>query len=473
MIHDSLQNLASGLGTSRDKSASTTYAQPKIDRTAYINAYRGAWLPRKIVSQVSEDAFRKWRSWQADPKQIGLIEAAEKRLDLRGKLQWAHEMSRLFGLAYVYISVKGDTKTQEPLNPDRVGRGGIHFVQVLLDTEVAEGPIDIDPLSPGYGKPEYYEISGATQLVKVHPSRMVIFRGKRRPQDWIFGQEADSELTSCMDAIKRHDATVANVAGLVFESRVDVITVPGLADLLTDPETEMQIMKRFSLMAQMKGNNGLVLLNGTTTPGDPSETWDQKNATFTTLPDIITKAQEEVAAASRIPRAILFGTGAGGLGSTGTLELSSYYDTIGTIQNTQIEPAVNILDECLIRDALGNRPPEIWYSWSTLWQQSDAEKAELADKMASAIQKVITSGAIPAEVMTEAVVNMFTENGVFPGLESKYKEWLEGGGGELGDLPEDGEDDNPAPVIADYKYERPKTPDEVALELLRGYLETD
>jgi phage-related protein (TIGR01555 family) len=262
---------------------------------------------------------------------------------------------------------------------------------------------------------------------------------------------------------------VANVASLVYESRVDVITIPGLADLLSEPETEELLLRRFALMARMKGNNGLVMLNGTTTPGDPSEEWQQKNATFTTLPDIITKAQEEVSAAARIPRAILFGTGAGGLGATGDLELSAYYDHVNSLQTNAIEPAISILDECLIRDALGNRPAEVWYKWASLWQMSDKELAELADKFAGAFEKIARSGILPAEVMTQSVVNRFTESGILPGLEGDYNEWVAAGGmeelGEEDDDEDNPDDDTPRPV-ADFKYERPKT----VTELLRDYL---
>jgi uncharacterized protein len=435
MINDGLKNLVSGMGTDRDKSVHTTYTLPTVDKAQYAYAYRGAWLPRKVVAQVSEDAFRKWRDWQAEPDQISAIEQREKALRAREKLQRAHTMARLFGRAFVYISVKGDEdRTEEPLNIDRVRRGSISFLQVLLDTEVAEGEIETDPLSPEYGEPKYYEISGTGALTRVHPSRMVIFYGAERPQDYIFGREADSVLTAALPAIKRHDATVANVAGLVFEARVDVITIPGLAELLQDSDTETSLLQRFALMAQMKGNNGLVMLNGTTTPGDPSEEWEQKNATFTTLPDIITKAQEEVSAAARIPRAILFGTGAGGLGATGDLELSAYYDHINTLQSTIIEPSMTILDECLIRDALGTRPPEIWYSWSSLWQMSDKEKAEIGSNIVKKWTEAAKIGA--AEPIWQACVNELTEAGVGGGIEMFMNEWTEGGGADV-EEPED------------------------------------
>ena len=184
----------------------------------------------------------------------------------------------------------------------------------------------------------------------------------------------------------------------------------------------------------MKGNNRIVLLNASANPDTPSETWEQKDATFATLPDIIDRMQQQVSGAAKIPRALLFGTGAGGLGATGDLELSAYYDQIATVQSNEIEPAMAIFDECLIRSALGNRPPEIWYEWSSLWQTSDAEKADIFAKVAGAVRNLADSGVIPREVLTQSVVNKLVETGSLPGLEQDYEEW----GGEWDtEQPED------------------------------------
>jgi hypothetical protein len=301
-------------------------------------------------------------------------------------------------------------------------------------------------MSPGYGEPRYYELMSPSQgMVRIHPSRLVTFWGDSDPQDMVFGKRGRSVLEAAFPAVKRHDGTVANVAGLVYEARVDVITVPGLGELLADPEQGKAILDRFRLMATMKGNNGMVLLSGTTNKDVPSETWEQKDTTFATLPDIIEKAQEEVSAAAKIPRAILFGASSGGLGSTGDMELSAYYDYIGSIQKNDIEPNMSILDECLIRSALGNRPADLWYTWSSLWQTSDKERAEIADKLTTSAERMIRMGMSP-DVVFEPLVSALVEAGTFPGLEASLAEYAEGEESlepEMDEiaLPESGADD--------------------------------
>ena len=423
-FHDSLRSFVSGLGTDRDKATTVEYVQPQRGNDAQLQAaYEGAWLPRRIVDQFAEDATRKWREWQATPEQISAIERTEKRLDVRGAAEKAIILARLWGKAHIYIHIDGQDPT-EPLRPETVGRDRLAHLTVMSRREIADGDIDDDPFSPHYGSPKHYQItSPQSGFVWVHPSRLVTIYGAERPSDMVFGRIGDSVLTSILPAIMQHDSVVANVAGLVFESRVDVISVPGLADLLSDPETEKQIMSRFQDMGRMKGNNRIVLLNASANPDTPSETWEQKNATFTTLPDIIDRMQQQVAGAAKIPRALLFGTGAGGLGATGDLELSSYYDQIGTVQSNEIEPAMHVLDECIIRSSLGSRPPEIWYEWRSLWQTSDAEKAEIFSKVAGAVKAISDSGTVPVDVLTQSVVNKLVETGSLPGLETAYAEW--------------------------------------------------
>jgi len=206
--------------------------------------------------------------------------------------------------------------------------------------------------------------------------------------------------------------------------------VPGLGQLMQDQAQSTALLDRFRLMATMKGNNGLVLLSGSENKEVPGETWDTKSTTFATLPDIIEKAQEEVSAASGIPRAILFGTSGGGLGSTGDLELSSYYDSINTMQSNDIEPAMTILDECLIRSALGSRPADLWYSWASLWQMSDKEKAEIADKITTSGVKMGTMG-FPVDVVVPSIASALVEAGLFPGLEAALAEYQEANGDTL------------------------------------------
>lgn len=425
---DSLSSVTTGLGTSKDKAASVTYTASVITDQELSYAYDGAWLPRKIVDQPAKDCFRKWREWQGDTATNGKIEAEEKRLNVRGMFERAYILARLYGRAHVYFDL-GDDPSQ-PAMPDRVKAGGVRFAVALSRSDVADGDIDDDPMSPTYGLPVYYEVAGKGSLVRIHPSRMVTFYGDESAREMVYDRRGVSVLRAALPAIKRHDGIVANVAHLTHEARLKIISVPGLGEMLSDQEQSRQITDRFALFNQMMSNQALGLLSSSTNKDVPGEEFHQFTVSFATLPDIIEKAQEEVSAAASIPRAILFGASAGGLGSTGDLELSTYYDAIATMQKNDIEVAINVFDECLIRSALGSRPDDLWYQWASLWQMTDKEKAEIADKLTTSAERLIRMG-MPLDVVAGPTVSALVEAGAFPGLEASMADYLDSNGDTL------------------------------------------
>jgi phage-related protein (TIGR01555 family) len=274
---------------------------------------------------------------------------------------------------------------------------------------------------------------------------MVIFWGNERPYDFSAGKQADSVLMSLLHPIKRHEAMSDLIGDMMFEACVDVVKVPGLFQMVQDPEQEAALLKRFGVAKQMKSNNRITLLHTSTTEAERGEEWEQKTISFATLPDVLRADQFELCAAARQPHALLFGQSSGGLGSTGDMELSSYYDSVNTIQTNDIEPAINTLDECILRDALGTRPADIWYQWNSLWQISDKERSEIGSAIADKWQKLVNAGVFPSDAVTDAVINDLTEAGVGGGIEQTYQDWLDEGG--MRDDPME-EDDDLDPSIA-------------------------
>lgn len=388
--------------------------------------YRQSWIAKQAVERIPEDCFRKGYTWVADAEQLSLIEAVEKRHKIKEKKKKAKILSRLDGEAYLYFDT-GDDPSEE-LNLDRVGRDGLKFVNLFTKSNLTKGQRIKDPLSPLYGEPEVYYISGANQSrVEVHPSRVCRFIDNADPTTG----DGNSVLDYLLAVIEAAEVSRDNTVALTTEARIDVLSVCGLMDAVSDPETEANIVKRYSLMRQGKATNKMLVLD------KDNEEYSQKSATFTTLPDVIETMRREVSAALEIPHAILFGRESG-LGTNGEMELATYYDRVQTIQRTEIQDVCASLDEVIIRSALGSRPEEIFLEWESLWQESDKEKAEIGNTIADMVSKLVSSGVIPPEALTEPTVNALTENGSLQGLEQSYADWL-AGGGDLGDLPDDDE----------------------------------
>ena len=77
---DTLANLITGLGTlGSDKNFSTRYTLTAMSVEQIESAYRGDWVARKAVNIPAEDSTREWRDWQAENKQIEVIEAEDRK----------------------------------------------------------------------------------------------------------------------------------------------------------------------------------------------------------------------------------------------------------------------------------------------------------------------------------------------------------------------------------------------------------
>ena len=423
-FNDGLQNLVSGLGTGRDKATGAAYTLDLSSPHELLTAYKSSALARRVVNLKAEDSCREWREWQGDKDQISLIEAEEKRHGLQRKVLRARKLARLFGGAALLIGT-GDKDLSEPLDPASVGRGGLRYVTLLNVLDVSAGGLQDDPTLPGFGDPEYWQLRGG---IDVHPSRLALFHGQEPMYE--FGLDAnpgfgDSVLRGGMKQVQDVDAAAANILSLIYEAKVDVFKIPDLMQNLASRGTEYanEVIKRVTLAATAKGINGALLM-------DAMEEYEQKSASFANLDNIAYMFMQLCSAAHGYPMTLLFGMSAGGLNASGEIDIRGYYDAVKVEQSLSMEPAMSVLDECLIRSALGNRPEELHYNWRPLWQPTAKERAENADKLATAGQKLNEMDIISPEALGKAMVTALTETGAFPGLEQADQEFPMTGPGD-------------------------------------------
>lgn len=439
MVHDGYRNLVANIGTDRDKAYHGVYALNVLDAHSLLTTYRSSWLPQAIVDIPALDAVRNWRAWQAKPDQITALEAEERRLGLREKTRDGIKAARLYGGAAL-LALDGAADPSLPLNPARIGRGGLKGLVVVTPMQLSPGEIDRDPASEFYGRPAYYSLSSGTQAAqRIHPSRLTVFDGVPVPDAATVSTGwGDSVLLAAMDAIRHADGTAANIASLIFEAKIDVIHIPRLMEMLASGQ-DAAIAERLTLGMRAKGTNGALILDGGgTTPGSSEvrgkEEYDQKSASFSGLDALWDRFMMVVSGATRpaIPVSRLFGRSAAGMNATGDGDERVYFDGIKAMQELEVQPAMSRLDECLIRSALGSRPAEIFYTWRSLRQETEKTKAEVFKLVADAARVLAgpTGPVIPEEAVSEALANRLVEDGSLPGLEAAMEKygWSSDGG---------------------------------------------
>ena len=427
---DTLVNLVSGLGTTKDKTVHSRFTIDLLDKATIEAMFRADWIARKVVMLPPEDATREWRLWQAEDDQIERLEQAETNFAIRQKVLDASWQARLYGGAGLLLVVEGHGAASEELDVEQVTRDQLKQVHVVNRFQLTAGPLNSDILSPYYNLPEYYERSTRDQgVVRIHPSRLIRFLGNKLPDpDQVIDGWGESILQAVHDAIRAAGLVTGGVATLVHESKMDIIKMPDLAAHLTTQEYSDKLTARMTYANQIKSMINALLL-------DSEEDWQRITVNFQGMPDLLRMYLMIASAAADIPATRMLGQSPNGLNATGDSDIRNYYDKVKSEQKNILTPTLAPLDEVLIRSSLGDRDDSIYTEWAPLWQMTEMEKADLAAKKSSVFQQDLNAGIFPIPVMVQARTSQLIEDGTYPGLEIA----LEAAEGEESPIEEDRE----------------------------------
>jgi phage-related protein (TIGR01555 family) len=413
-IRDGLVNALTGGGTTVDRRTAAFYALRVMAPQQIDAAYRSSWLMRKVVDRPANDMTRAWRDWQVEGDQIKLIEAEEKRLAVRDKVQRAIILGRLGGGALILGVPQGDTML--PINQRAIGKGALRYIHVLSRWRLSLGQIVTDPEDDLYGQPAYFEMNSATGAkVRLHPSRVIPFKGLPVPDMGVANEQdafwGDSVVQAIDDAIRNADAAQNGIASLIEEAKVDMLKMAGLNDEVGSAEGEKRVMARLNLAQTAKSIHRALIL-------DAGDDWEQRQITFAGMPDVLRMFLSIVAGAADIPATILLGKSPDGMNATGDADFRAYYDSIGSKQENELRPQIERIDEVLLPSALGSKPDDATFTWAPLWQMDEVQTATVMKTKAEAVQIYVNSGLFDDQSLGEAVGNMLTEDGVLPGFDA-------------------------------------------------------
>ena len=409
---DSLTSLVSGMGNvQRDKLASTTYSYVELTDSQLTNAYRNSWVAKRLVDVPAMDAIKNWRVWQTDNDSLNALEQYEDKLGVKQKLLQTIIASRALGGAGLYIGTK-DQDLLQPLDASKIKKDGLSYLIVFPRTALVAGELDDNVLEGNFGKPKYYEIVSNGSIIKIHHSRFVLFYGEQRLDEWAYSGASrgwgDSVLQAAYNWMRNADSTGHNIASLVFEANINVFKIPDLFEKLGDPEQEDKILRRLTLASASKGITGDLVM-------DSAEDFIRNSASFNGLSDILDRFIVYVGASQGIPANKFLGQANKGLSDGGDL-LQNYYDDIKAMQTLEIQPAMQILDECLIRSSLGHKPDNMSYTWQLLEQANAKEIAETGKILSEMASNLTSEGLFESQEIREAMINKLVNDNVLPNL---------------------------------------------------------
>ena len=410
---DGMANVVAGLGAANAKTQNIyiNYSDPVMLEASY----RGSTWFGAIVDGPATDAVREWRQWQAKPDEITKLEATEKRLQVKVKVRDALILQRLLGGA-VLIPTGLPGNSELPLDVNRIGVDSIKSLTLLNRYQVqTEGRVS-DINSPWFGGPEFYIVSqeDGTQ-VKLHPSRVVRFSGRRfTHQNSGDDGWGDSIWLRMADSIQNSETGAAVLAQLLVEAKIDVIAMPDLTSNMSSEKHEQALMRRMTIATQLKSVANTLLL-------DKDDVFSQKSVSFTNVPETVLMLLQIMCGAARYPMTKLLGTQSKGLSNGGDADLKNYYDEISSGQELDLDPCMMEFNRMLVQCALGKADDSIWHEWRPLYQMSEKEEAEVEGVYATAVEKLVNTGLFPPEALSNAVADRMINSGSWPALDAALK----------------------------------------------------
>jgi len=429
---DGLENLIAQLGTAQDKRNASRFVNAKrlsIDGNQdELNAmYRTDWLAGKVVDIIPNDMTREWRTFDGDikPETIQMLEDEEDRLELASKFNEAHIWARLYGTAFIIMSVDDGQTPDKPLNINKIKKDGLNFLNVIDRHRLSNADVvpTADPMNRNFGMPEFYRFNETS--LKIHHSRVIRFDGVKLPFDEFRRNNyySDSVLDRLYEALTNFSTVTDSSASMVYETNVDVMKIKGLMNYLQTAEGETLLRKRFTLAGQMKSFNNMLLL-------DAEEDWGNKTNSFAGLPDLLDRYAQVLSAASDVPATRLLGTSASGLNATGEGDLKNYYDKIKADQKKIYKPRLDNFDLIMAKSLGLGDDTDMSYEFDSLFQMTPKEKSEVEFNNAQRDGLYLDRDVVTPSVVAKELV----EEGTYTNIDEAFIKELE----EF----ENGDDDN-------------------------------
>lgn len=427
-LFDGLTNALTGAGGSNDPRSYNRYCFVPLDDQSVSAAFRASWLMRKIVEKPAQEMTREGRDWQTDKANIEKLEAEEKRLNLKAKLERA-EILRGLGGAGMVIFINGDDQSK-PIDPERVKAGGITTLHVWRHTKFTLGePIETWG-DPWFGEPSYYKVRLRNAFggvnVKFHPSRVVAFRAHAVPDDdtasWTNAWWGDSTIQVVKDAVDNVHTGEDGFAALIKDTRNRRLGVPGLTTRLATKLGEDQFSKRVSAMALGESMFGVTFYDSGDSEGKGGEKLDDRQMVWAGIPDIKASNLMVAAAAARIPATVLIEKAPDGMNASGAGDNTNWEKEVKSRQDVQHRPCLDRLDIALVPSALGKPDPAVWWKFAPLSTPDEKVESDTFKTSVEAINVLQQTGTIPEVALSKGVQNFMSERGYLPGLDEALSE---------------------------------------------------
>jgi phage-related protein (TIGR01555 family) len=393
-ISDGISNLATGLGTAKDKSRHNVWNHSgrNYDHHTLSARFREDWISQKVVKIIPQDMTREWRKC-ATEEAIEADKAFEVARLYREGYQWA----RLYGTSFILFDINDGRSTDKPVNWSKLKEGCLRSMHVVDRTRITVvGDIDQEPMSPTFGMPTTYQFVNSP--TPIHKDRLIRFEGTELP---IYERQrnlwySDSILIPLMDQIDNFHTASYAAAQMCQEANIDVISVEGLGNILQNSDGTAAMLKRFEDWKSIKSVFGVSIL-------DATEQFDQKKIQLSGVKDLIWEYLRMVAASVGIPATRFLSASPDGLNATGESDLVNYIEFLQGLQRDVFDCRLKVVDK-LLAAHFGLPLEDFKYEWNCIFPESAYQKQERHKFTAELMAKLTDSGILDRQSALDAII---------------------------------------------------------------------
>lgn len=384
---DDWQNTLATLGSVRDKATGITFGRRKrLRRRELESMYEQNPICARVVDKIADDAFREgWELIDHDaPDNFDmqdLMQRLQTDLHIDARMDKAVRWSRLYGGAILALGIIDGRKVHESIDPENIQ---MFFPPTVIVAEDAP-PLTYDAAfgSPTYREVLSYQVSGliATQqpILEIHHSRVVKFEPIELPLEARIRTFTEnngwgpSVLDRLFDDLGNEGSTRKHAVSMLYIASILYVKLVGLRDQLKQQGGEDHVRK---VLSSLRANLDVLGLLGLDAEDDVASV----QHTIQGLDRLIDKMRDALAAASDMPREILFNETPNGLRGgelSGAQDL--WYATVGAFQEKVLTPALTRLLKLIF---IAWRVPITKFSirWKPLFTKSDETVAETQEK---------------------------------------------------------------------------------------------
>lgn len=388
-----------------------------------VAAYMSSGMLRKVIAIPAEDRVREWRDWQADKEDIALIEAEEERLGLQAKVKAAEILRGIGGGALLLITA-GDHASE--LKPETISEGGLVAINVVSRWQIQCVDWVDDLADPAYGTPRAFEINSGKQRQRIHPSRVVCFRGDPVPAGGAIAMEesfwGDSRLMRVYREVERSDETQAWFAALVKKAKLLRIGIPDLSNITSVEGGQARLQGRVGLIAEGENLLNATVFDAGNSEGKGGEQITDYQITWNGIPAVMDAFDQRVAAVADIPFTRLMGRSPAGMNATGDHDTDNWNRMVAAGQRLETKPCLAQIDPILLRSAGASKPEDVTWAFAPLDTPTEKEQADTFKTTMDAITALQNTGTIPDIAFSKGVQNLMAEREWMPGLDQALAE---------------------------------------------------